>query len=324
VERSQQVHDTPLVAVRVTQHDLHRVRCACGRVHTAGRPAGLPAVPASYGPNLQALVVYGLIFQHLPVARCAQLVADVTGAACSAGFVHGMLARAAATLAGVMARVKALVVAAGVAGFDETTLRVGPAGRKRYVLSASTDLYTVFGLGRRDLASFCDFGVLPAFGGVAVHDRYSLYDHAVFGVLTHQLCTAHILRDIQAAAEAHPTHHWPAQAARALRGLISAWHEAHAAAAPRIPQQVCDPLEGELRRAVTVGLSQIPRTPGPKTKQPPGRMLLECLRDREPDLLRFTTDTRIWPTNNLSEVRHEATRSEWTRRWEGRRMMLAA
>jgi hypothetical protein len=138
-------------------------------------------------------------------------------------------------------------------------------------------------------------------GGVAVHDRYSLYDHAVFGVVTHQLCTAHILRDIQAAAEAHPTHHWPEQASRALRGLISAWHEARAAAAPRIPQQVCDPLESELRQAVAVGLSQIPRTPGPKTKQPPGRMLLECLRDREPDLLRFATDTRIWPTNNLSE-----------------------
>jgi hypothetical protein len=30
-------------------------------------------------------------------------------------------------------------------------------------------------------------------------------------------------------------------------------------------------------------------------------VLLECLRDRENDVLRFTTDTRVWPTNNTSE-----------------------
>jgi hypothetical protein len=301
VERSHQVHDTPLVTVRVIQHDLHRVRCACGRVHTAGRPAGLPAVPASYGPNLQALVVYLLAYQHLPVARCAQLVAEVTGARCSEGFCHGMLTRAAAAVAVVVRRIKTLITASGVVGFDETTLRVGPAGVKRYVLSASTECYTLFSLGRRDLASFHDFGVLPAFGGVAVHDRYHLYDHKDFHPTGHQLCTAHILRDVQDAAETYPDQHWPAQAARALRALISAWHEARHTAAPCIPQQVVDPLIGELRQAVAVGLSQIRRTPGTKTKQPPGRLLLECLRDRETDLLRFATDTRIWPTNNLSE-----------------------
>jgi hypothetical protein len=43
--------------------------------------------------------------------------------------------------------------------------------------------------------------------------------------------------------------------------------------------------------------------PGPpnSTAQPAGRTLLELCRDHEPDVLRFTTDTRIWPTNNISE-----------------------
>ena len=47
----------------------------------------------------------------------------------------------------------------------------------------------------------------------------------------------------------------------------------------------------------------MPRVPGPKhsTRQHPGRDLLEFCRDRENDVLRFTTDTRIWPTNNISE-----------------------
>jgi hypothetical protein len=43
--------------------------------------------------------------------------------------------------------------------------------------------------------------------------------------------------------------------------------------------------------------------PGPKnsTKQKPGRELLEFCRGRRDDVLRFTTATSIWPTNNISE-----------------------
>jgi hypothetical protein len=36
--------------------------------------------------------VYLMVFQHVPVERCQQLVADVTGAQVSVGFVHGMVA----------------------------------------------------------------------------------------------------------------------------------------------------------------------------------------------------------------------------------------
>ena len=47
----------------------------------------------------------------------------------------------------------------------------------------------------------------------------------------------------------------------------------------------------------------MPRLPGPKhaTAQHPGRDLLEFRRDRQGDVLRFCYDTRIWPTNNISE-----------------------
>src|SRR5690242_9436349 len=54
VARSHQVHDVPLVTETITQHDLHRVRCGCGRTHVAARPGQVAASPASYGPNLRA------------------------------------------------------------------------------------------------------------------------------------------------------------------------------------------------------------------------------------------------------------------------------
>jgi transposase len=55
------------------QHDLHLGLCACGRGHVAGRPAGMPDSPVSIGPNLRALAVYLVVFQHLPIERCRGL-----------------------------------------------------------------------------------------------------------------------------------------------------------------------------------------------------------------------------------------------------------
>ena len=55
------------------------------------------------------------------------------------------------------------------------------------------------------------------------------------------------------------------------------------------------------RHGVRVGLSQVRRIPGAKAEQLPARLLLECLRDREDDVLRFTSDLRIPPTSNQAE-----------------------
>ena len=67
------------------------------------------------------------------------------------------------------------------------------------------------------------------------------------------------------------------------------------------------------RRGVTVGLSQVRRVPGAKSKQPPARTLLECLRHREADVLRFLTDTAIPPTSNQADYAEFGVMR--TRRW---------
>lgn len=97
VDRYQQ-HEIPPVVVKLTQYDQHAVACGCGEVHTATRPEGARSGPVGYGPNLQALAVYLLVVQFLPVGRVLGLLESLTGTAPSAGFVHGMLARAAGLL----------------------------------------------------------------------------------------------------------------------------------------------------------------------------------------------------------------------------------
>jgi transposase len=305
VARSYQQEDVPEPRPsRRYQHDLHKARCACGRVHVAARPDGVPDAPLSVGPRLSAMAVYLSVFQHVPVERAQALISDLTGGVVSAGFVHSCLGKAAGLAADAVRLIRTLIAAAPVAGFDETTLRSGPAGEKKYVHGAFTELYSAFHLGTRGLGTMREAGILPSFAGIAVTDRYAGYYSQTWQHLAgHQACAAHIVRDFADCAETYPQAGWPEQAIRSLRGLIQAWHAAREQGLPAIPDDDREPLETEFRRAVTVGLAAVSRVPGPKNqvKQQPGREMLEFCRDRHGDVLRFTTDTSVWPTNNISE-----------------------
>jgi transposase len=304
VVRSYQQEEIPAAPAERVQHDLHQARCACGKAHVAPRPAGVPGSSLSIGPRLRALAVYLVVFQHVPVERCRQLIADVTGALVSDGFVHSCLAKAASLAGEVVALIRALITASAVAGFDETTLRSGPAGEKKYVHGAFTERYSAFWLGMRSLKAMEDAGILPDFAGIVVSDRYQNYfslrwEH----IAGNQACLSHLLRDFEDCAESYPGAVWPVQAQRALRGLIREWHAAREQGLSFIPADAREPLEHEFRHAVLAGLASVPGVPGPKNsaKQEPGRELLEFCRDRRSDVLLFTEDTSVWPTNNISE-----------------------
>ena len=308
VAASHQEHDIPQVTARVRQHDRHRMRCGCGAEHVAPVPDGVADAPVSYGINIQALCVLLLVVHALPVHRCAQLIAALTGAAPSPGFVHGMLKRAYAALSEVDQRIRTLVTLAYAVCCDETPLRVGTKRMRKQLLVACTDLYTYYMLGDRSLDTFKAF-LLPELTGVMVHDRYTVYDSSKLDTaraerglasLVHQLCAAHLLRDLADVAEAYPDEHWPVQIADALRGLIHAANTAREAGVDAIDEQVKTELLDRFRHGVRVGLKDIPRIPG-RRKQPEFRLLLEVLRDREADVLRFVDDLRVPPTNNQAE-----------------------
>jgi transposase len=297
---SHQIVDVPLETATVTQHDLHAVACHCGRVHRAAAPPGTGAPgTVTYGLSLQALVVYLIAAHAVPVHRCADLIKALTGAKPSPGFVHSMLARAAAAVAMANKAIRALIILAHVVCADETPIRVGPGPktRKRYLLVACTNLLTYYFLGDRSMKTFTAF-VLPDMGGtVVVHDRYQNYD--AFPGLIHQLCCAHLSRDLEAAAQEYPDAHWPVQIRQALQGLIHAANRARGQGLAAIPDEAAAPLVHAFRHGVLLGLKEVRKVPG--RKQEPFRELLECLRDRQDDVLRFITDLRIPPTSNQAE-----------------------
>ena len=282
VVASHQLMDTPAVTAVLTQYDEHAVACRCGRVHAAAPPAGAgEAGTVTYGPGLQAWCVFLLVMHHVPVERCAGIIEALTGTRPSDGFVHSMIARAAKAVRGASALIRVLVITASVLCADETPIRVGPGPktRKRYLLVACTSLLTYFFLGDRSMRSFDAFVFPDLSAAVLVHDRYQNYD-AIPGVL-HQLCTQHLLRDLEDAAQSYPGAIWPGQAMDALRGLIHAANTARAKGLAAVPDEDMAADLVLFRNAVRVGLSEVRPVPGAKAKQKPGRSLLECLRDRK-------------------------------------------
>lgn len=111
--------------------------------------------------------------------------------------------------------------------------------------------------------------------GVAVHDRYPVYDKAEhFGAgVRHQLCCSHILRDLADAAESYPDAVWPTQCARALRGLIHSANIVRGAGHTQVEARLRERLVGEFGQGVQVGLKDIRRQGGPNDKQLPALLV---------------------------------------------------
>jgi transposase len=242
-----------------------------------------------------------VVMHHVPVERCADIIASMSGTRPSDGWVHSLLDHAARAVAAANTAIRALIILARVICGDETPLRAGPGPktRKKYLQVACTNLLTYYYLGDRDLASFKGFVYSDLYGTVIVHDRYQNYDS--FDGISHQLCCQHLLRNLEDAAQSYPEAIWPGQTAEALRGLIHAANVARDQGLSTVPAEMTVGHLTLFRRGVAVGLSQVRRVPGAKSKQPPARLLLECLRHREADVLRFLSDTAIPPTSNQAE-----------------------
>jgi hypothetical protein len=113
------------------------------------------------------------------------------------------------------------------------------------------------------------------------------------------LCCAHLIRELTAADEAHSGQKWPTQARDALLALNIAAHRARSSGLTQIPPEIAEFYLTLFTQAIAVGLSMHPRAP--EREQTKTRNLLERLRDRRREVLRFAHDLRVPFTNNQAE-----------------------
>jgi transposase len=300
VER-RQVFDLPPITVRVTEHQLITRRCGCGTSTCATAPAGV-AAPVQYGPRIAAIILYLYVGQFLSKKRTAQALAELFGTPVSEGTVAAMTRRAAGGLGGFLAHVTDRLAEAEVVGFDETGLRV--AGGLAWVHCARTDRYTLITCHpKRGRAGIEDAGVLSRFRGIAVHDAWAPYD--TYTDAAHQLCCAHAVRELRAAADTAPTRngwHWATQAADALvaiQKLVTATDTDATAAAGAADTDALGTQIHAFRCATLIGAAQTRARSTPIMRK--HHALARRLVERHDDYLRFAHDPRVPADNNGSE-----------------------
>jgi transposase len=237
------------------------------------------------------------------VDRAAQLLADVLGTPVSTGTMAAVLAEGAAGLEGFGQVVREQLAAAEVAHLDETGARV--AGRLQWVHSASTRLLSLFTVhAKRGKVAMDAAGVLPGLHGVAVHDGWSPYWRYQ---VTHALCGAHLLRELDAIAE-EPGQGWAAGMAELLADAKTAADRARAAGAEQVDQRLRERLHARYQRLLADGqAANPPPRPRPGQRQRgrlrrcPAANLLGRLDTHQVEVLRFLDDLRVPFDNNQAE-----------------------
>jgi len=298
---ARQIFDLPDIRLRVVEHVLEHRRCDCGQITMAAAPAGV-AAPASYGPGLRGLAVYLLAAQHLPLARTAELLAELCGATVSQGTLAAWYAAAAAALEPFTQAVADQLAEAEVLGADETGARV--AGGLAWIHALRTDRLTLYSVWPgRGTEAMTAAGVLPRLppDTVLVHDCWAPY--WTFPV-THAVCGAHLLRELTAAAEIDGQAGWAEGLDRLVCEINATTIAARAAGADRLAPRLLAGYRRRYDQYIAAGWAANPdHTPGTRgrRRRPAHVNLLDRLDGHRDEVLRFAADLRVPLTNNGSE-----------------------
>jgi transposase len=292
-----QTFDLPEIAIEVTEHHLVERECACGTRTRAEAPTGVDA-PVQYGPRVTAIVMYLYVGQFLSKRRAAQALAELFGTPISQATVAAMVARGADALGVFLAEIRGRLREADVVGFDETGFRV--AGRLHWVHCARTEKYTlVICHPKRGVKGMAALGVIDGLKGVAVHDAWAPYD--TYLGAGHQLCCAHVQRELQAVADAVADGEWcwADQAHQALIDLQVLVEDTITAGREAMDEDDLAALISQLKSAALIGLNETSARTGKLMKK--HNALARRLLERQADYLRFVSDWRVPPDNNGSE-----------------------
>ena len=183
----------PPIAARYIAHQSHSKVCSrCGKLCTAALPAHLTA-PIQYGGSVGALVSYLSVYHYIPYHRMKVLLRDLFGLSISEGSIDNLLERTAQRALPAYNAIQRRVEQSEVVGSDETGTSFG--GKKGWFhtwqTSCQTFIVASLNRGYQTIEQYFANG-FPA--SVYVSDCWAAQLKVV--ALRHQLCMAHLLREL--------------------------------------------------------------------------------------------------------------------------------
>lgn len=268
----------------ITEYQVEKKSCCCGKVHKAACPI---AYNIQYGSNVHAASVYFQHRQYIPVARAQEILSDLFGfRQISEGVILAGSEIAYSRLSDWEAEQIRLLQQAAVLHTDETGMEV--EGTRQWAHVCSTSERTLYQYhASRGKEAHVSHDILPSFLGVLVHDRYGSYSSYP---CQHSLCNAHLLRELKSLIEDKQA--WATQMYALINEIYQGLH--------------CNTsLEIAYQKIMEIGFAD---NPAPKRVNAKGKIaktaslnLLECFRDRKKDILRFFYQENVPFDNNLAE-----------------------
>jgi transposase len=285
-----QVAELPPIAVVVTEHRTHRLRCPDCKSKSSGV---LPAVVAgsAFGPGLQAAVVTLTARNRVSRRDMSELARDLFGLGLSVGTVDAICQRAAAVLAEPHEALVASVLDWPTLNADETGWRT--AGEQRTLWTATTEHAAIFKIAEDRHADRLDELIGSGYAGIVGSDRWWAYDH--LDCESRQACWQHLKRDFTRHAEGLAEQKTFGETGLALTGrLFEAWHALDEHRDRARLQAEMAPIQAQLRALLEHAGRNSKRT---KYHRRFANNLLKIW----PALWTFVTVEGVEPTNNAAE-----------------------
>ena len=200
-----QVLDIPEIKVQVTEHQVFKRKCTCGHETIIDFPIEANA-PVSYGNNIESLIGYFHTRQYIPFKRMQEIFKDIFNTPISEGGIHYLLSKLVKKSQPAYDLIKQKLISNTkyAIGADETGMKV--AGDKHWAWTWQNDEATFITItdnrAQRSITASFENGFENA---VLVHDCWA--SHFNTKALSHQVCTAHLLRDMNYLTELY-NHKW--------------------------------------------------------------------------------------------------------------------
>lgn len=255
----------------------------CGERIQSHTPRKRGSNAVVYDATVKSLVVYLSVVMFLPYGRIENFFREVFGLKISQGSFVNWVSEARKNAAPAIEKIKECIMKSTVVGFDESGLYCNK--KLDWTWIAQTVYFTLLfhGRGRSHKELESRFGSSLE-RMVAVTDRHSAYFTLNF--LDHQVCVAHLLRELQYLNELDTRQQWSANVERLLQEAV---HERN-----EHPQAVIDkqPWLQRLDKLLTENIEHLAKQFSQLKKG-----LIKC-RDY---IFNFLENPAIPPDNNASE-----------------------
>lgn len=188
-----QIVDLPEIKPIITEYQTYKRVCKCGRKHTGIFPDAVTS-GISYGIGVESLAAYLYARQYLPLDRTREFFNDVLQVPISEGGLNLAIQRMAKKAQPAYDEIRKEVETSAVVGTDETGSCIN--GEKGWFWTWQTQMATFIGAsmnrGTKTINHFFPNGFPES---VFVHDCWK--SHFKPTTITHQICIAHLLRELK-------------------------------------------------------------------------------------------------------------------------------